>query len=150
MSHELRSPINASVIGSAELLTDTTSLEQKELVYTLRISGEATLSLINDILDLSKIEAGQMTLEKTEVDIRELIEQVIGVLADKAQSKGIAIHGLVDPRIIHPVASDPTRLRQVLTNLISNAVKFTEHGSVVIEASVEASNPRHDRSFCGS
>ncbi|MEZ5420054.1 MAG: histidine kinase dimerization/phospho-acceptor domain-containing protein, partial [Vicinamibacterales bacterium] len=134
MSHELRTPLNA-VVGTAFLL-DGTALddEQREYVSTIRTGAETLLSLINDILDFTKIGAGAVRFEQIPFDVREVMGAVIGALKVTAQSKGLRIRGSVDVDVPPRVLGDPTRLKQVLLNLAGNAVKFTERGEVVVEA----------------
>ncbi|MGH8659555.1 MAG: response regulator [Gammaproteobacteria bacterium] len=132
MSHEIRTPLNA-IIGSADLLGETClSPDQRSYVDLLKKAGEALLSLVNDILDLSKIEANQLALEEVEFDLKELIEQVTEIYALKTDKKGIELACQVAPDVPEFVKGDPARLRQILLNLIGNAIKFTQRGEIVV------------------
>jgi two-component system, sensor histidine kinase and response regulator len=132
MSHEIRTPIH-TIIGMAELM-DTTALdeEQKEYSSQIRFSADVLLSLINDILDFSKIEAGQMELEYTECNLQDLVEDTIDLVALEAHKKGVEVGFFADPAIDLHVLGDPVRIRQVLMNLVNNAVKFTDSGQIMV------------------
>jgi len=135
ISHEIRTPLNG-ILGFSQLLLDDPSLkgEQREFVSTIYSSGTALLSLINDLLDFSKIEAGRMELESIEFDLVSVIESVGEILRTKAAEKGIELMCYVDPEVPSNLRGDPGRLRQMLLNLASNAIKFTEEGEVVVRA----------------
>ncbi|HWB26057.1 MAG TPA: PAS domain S-box protein [Chitinophagaceae bacterium] len=135
MSHEIRTPMNA-VIGFTHLLMRNARDDQKEFLRILKFSGENLLVLINDILDFSKIEAGKIEIEEVDFDVKEQINTIKAALQHKAKSKGLQLKLLIDSDIPDFVMGDPVRLGQIITNLATNAVKFTETGSVIISAMV--------------
>jgi len=143
MSHEIRTPMNG-VLGMTELLLETgLTSTQRKYAETVQRSGQNLLGIINDLLDFSKIEAGKLELENVEMDLRRTIEDVVDLLAERAHSKGLELACSIPANLVTHVRGDPLRLGQVLTNLVGNAIKFTEQGSVVIRVSSVEETAKH-------
>jgi PAS domain S-box-containing protein len=143
ISHEIRTPMNG-ILGMTELLRQTSlSTKQGHFVDTVYRSGAALLKLLNDVLDLSKAEAGKVELERIRLDLDKTVKEVVDLFVDQAESKGVELNCVLDESIPSVLQGDPVRLQQVLMNLVSNALKFTERGSVTLRVAVEEESAAH-------
>ncbi|QXI11244.1 ATP-binding protein [Pseudomonas zeae] len=141
MSHEIRTPLNA-ILGNLELLAYSALEEQRDRLETIRRSSDSLLAIVSDVLDFSKIEAGELHLERIEFDALEVATRTLAIFAPVARNKGLALVGELGQTATQPLLGDPTRLGQVLNNLLSNALKFTEQGQVTLRIDIDAIGSR--------
>ena len=143
MSHEIRTPMNG-ILGMTRFLAESKlGEEQAEWVRIVQQSAEGLLKIMNDILDITQVEAGRLVLDSAELDIRDVVDRAVGLMSAQAADKGLVVEASVDPAVPRRLVGDPGRLGQILLNLLGNAVKFTERGAVRVEVAVERESEDH-------
>ena len=147
ISHEIRTPMNG-VLGMSELLLDTAlSAKQRDYVQTIHGSGNDLLNLINEILDVSRLESGQLVLEKVQFDLHALVNDCLDIYRSRAEGQNIELIGFVHPEVARTMQGDPTRLRQILMNLLANALQYTDEGEVVLVVGLDRKNAKQQLRF---
>src|SRR6187402_1209756 len=143
MSHEIRTPLNGIIPLLDLVLSTKLASDQKEYLTTAYQSSKQLLSIVDDILDFSKLEANKLELETTGINLKEIVDGVSRLMSRNAENKGLQYQSIIDPNVRLAMRGDPTRLRQVLTNLVSNAIKFTERGAVAIQVNKRSETRTH-------